>query len=226
MPKLTLDKINEMPQYSKEPIVLSYRDFYIKVKPILSPEEEYTFINEIAEASFDKMEYSPTLRKCMTELIFIKAFVINDEDSGIDIPDQIDDLFETYNIVSKLDIVKKAINTDRSLKEYLEQLNNYIDAEIEFRKQKIVALLSQSSANAEAIETVDVFLNKLVDVVDNVNILIEKNGKKLSKHLTAKKIDSYFEQLKEIATEKVLDKVGNPSEKELAKDNIIPFAKE
>lgn len=226
MPKLTLDKINEMVQYNKEPIVLSYRDFYIKVKPVLSPEEEYTFINEISEASFDKIEYSPTLRKCMTELIFIKAFVINDEDSGIDIPDQIDDLFETYNIVNKLDIVKKAINTDKSLKEYLEQLNSYIDAEIEFRKQKIVALLSQSSANAEAIETVDVFLNKLVDVVDNVNIFIEKNGKKLSKHLTAKKVDSYFGQLKELVTEKILDKVEDPNKKELAKDNVVPFTKE
>ena len=221
MAKLTLEQIKSKTTNGNNSFSLNCCDTLIEIKTKLTPIEEQIFIDTIANESFLNNEYSSIRRQCITECLFIKMFVVNDEDHGIDLPDKNDDLFEIYDIIKPMNLIAKAIDVNNILGTYIHNLNHEIDKNIEFKKQKIVALYAQSSANSEAIEAFKNCLEKATDLVETTNKFVEKNGTKLSKHLTAKRLDSWFEQIKTLFTNTILDKI----DEDKSSENVIPFNK-
>lgn len=212
MSKIKLSQIDKIPLSPTPCIELNYGDFRLKVKTRLEDYEEKVFIETITEQAFTDLDYSPTLRQIITDLMFAKLFVVTDEENGIDIPNEIEDLYSAFDVIKKLDLLNKVIINSDEFGNYYNYLQSLIDEQIAFKKHKICACLSQSSANTEAIENVNDLLNGFMRLLSTAEEFLSLNSKKLSRILTPKKIESFMKILQEKGIQTISDKLDKGNE--------------
>lgn len=190
MEKITLEQIKNLEyiRYTDE-TEIDCGNFTLKIKDDISKLEECLIIDTIAENSFIGMDYSPTLRECLMEIMFAKMFIEN----GVDIPDDIEDTYAIYEIICKLNIV----NHVKSLcGETYTRINRNIDEKIEFHKRKICAVLSQNSTEVETLENINDFITSVTNLTDKFTTILESGGNKILKQITPKKINGFIDEFK------------------------------
>lgn len=214
MSKLTLSQINEMPIAPTSLIELKYTDFILKIKTRLTEAEERIFVETIADGVFDGLNYSPTLQNCLVEIMFAKLFVLNDDNNGIEIPDETDDLYAIYDIIKHLDLVHKSLEDDsNSFDDYFCSLLSKVNAAIDFKKQKLCAFLSQSSPTTEAIENTNEMLLRVSKLITVMTNFTEKNSKKISKFITADKLQNMLNTFQDKGLEEIIKNISKTQSK-------------
>lgn len=209
MSKISLSQLSQIKQNKDEYIELDYDIFKLKLKTRLTNSEEELFVNIVCEKSFDGAEYSPILRRTVTEVLFAKFFIVSDEDNGLNILDTIDDLYEVFDSIKKLDLLNRLNQRieNKDFTNYYNYLELMIEEKINYEMKKMCSILSQSSANTEAIENVNELLNKFMKLLETVNEFVSVNGKKFNKVLTPKKIEDLIKTIQDKGIKILSDKL-------------------
>ncbi|WP_206459453.1 hypothetical protein [Anaerovorax sp. IOR16] len=194
MGKITLEQIENL-EYIGGEIETNYGiefdcgNFKFGIKENITKSEECLIIDIVAENSFIGMNYSPTLRECLMEIMFAKIFIEN----GVDIPDDIEDTYAIYEIICKLNIVS---NVKNLCGDVYARINRNIDEKIEFHKRKICAVLSQNSTEVETLENINDFIISVTNLTDKFTTILESGGNKILKQITPKKINGFIDEFK------------------------------
>lgn len=220
MSKITLAQVEQLPIMTTSLIELDYGDFTLKIKSKLSDFEEELFIDTITKQSFSGLDYSPMMRKAITQIMFAKLFVVSDGENGLDIPDKIDDLYATFDVVKKLDLINRSTEMDEKFESYYNSLVRLTNTQIEYNKQLNIAYITQSSANTEAIENVNEVLNKFIGLLDITNEFLSANSKKITKIITPKKIEQFVKSFQEKGMQALYDKLEKPASENSADEQL------
>lgn len=206
MNKITLEQINKLGNFldgveMDNEYELSYDTLKLKIKKEITKEDEYLIIDIISENSFIGMDYSPTLRECLTEIMLANTFIVN----GIDIPDDIEDVYAIYNTIKVLDMTG-LINSN--CQEVYDRLNRNIDEKIEFHKRKICAVLSQNASEVETFNNMNDFITSITNLTEKLTTILESGGNKILKQITPKKINGFIDEFKKESLKIVKDNLG------------------
>jgi len=218
MTKVTLEQIYSLPCSNSEPIILKYDNFDIEVKRNITIDEKEMYINAVVNNSFSGRDFLPIAYEQTKMIIFVKLF------TNINIPDKIEDLDTLYNALRVLDIKNKLYFDGLETFGFLDKC---IEEQIKFKKQQICAYIAQYSENTEIIEKTGDMIEAITKLGDKLATFIEKNGNKIGKVLTNKKIKSYTDsfqnylnKLESYGLDKIAEKVSENKEDIVKTDTL------
>lgn len=114
------------------------------------------------------------------------------------------DTEKAYSIARILDINSIIEDNPEVVK-----LRKYVDDKIEYHNRQLIAYAGLSTATDEAIENFSDAMIKIAELADVGMSQLEKNGNKLFKNLTKKKIDSVIDTIQNAAIKNLVDKENN-----------------
>ena len=78
---------------------------------------------------------------------------------------------------------------------YMSDLRACVTDAIDFEKQKVLAIYSSSNATDDAINTVSALAYKLIELAEKAIVWVDKNGEKLTKILSKKRINELISSI-------------------------------
>jgi len=210
---ITLTRIEEYIARNKESdtISLDYGDFEVNVKTGLTIDEKSQFIERVFENAYIGHIVPSQLK---TDVVFVITFMQFLTDIPIptlaESTDEIVDNELAYNIMRSLNIIHRACMESRSIETLVDELQQYIKDRIEFQNARLIAYAGVSDANSTAIEAVSSVMYKIDDLLNAAIDLLQKNGNKIAKNLTSKKINKWVEELQTKVVDSLKDEDKNP----------------
>jgi|GEM_PF-3553335 len=236
MSKITLEQINKYltdVEYGNSFDIKYGKDFSVNVKSVLTEAEKRLFINRVVENSYvENIGFSPIDSKIAFVVTFAQLFTDLPIPVKKDSPDMVD-IDKLCLLVNGLNLIENAkqitpmhFDKNQVFCDTISELEMCIKQEIDFKNQKLIALYASSSATDEAIESFSAVMHKGLELIEVGIEQLDKNGNRLFKSLTPKKINQWLDGLKKTMVDsqnhntenntknKVLPLVPPPSKKE------------
>ena len=178
-------------------------DFKYLIASHLSVEETIGFIRSVMSNVYDDDgNYAPFTVEMASEIEFLQRC------TNIEVPTITDDSDElvvdvdaAYEIAKILDFERYCFDEDISIYSWLQDI---IYEQIDFQNKKRLAIIGSYDASTEALEAVSNAAYMIQDVAKAVLELVEKNGNKISKVLTNKKINSFINDIQKQVADSIL----------------------
>lgn len=224
MSNLTLEQIEEYIEQVK-PLTkteISCGNSKLNIRTNLSINETQEFINSVVDAVFAD-QINPSYLNL--DVAFITYFL--DRFTDFPIPTiTVEDKFmidseKTYSIAVALNLVNNIMMLPIAV-----QLKEYIDKQIEFKNKKLIAYAGIANANEDAINTFSEVMYKGIDLLNMAISQLEKNGNKLFKVLTTKKINGFINGLQKTIVDSLKLNENSNDNKVVSFENIISKTQE
>ncbi len=170
-------------------IILDGKEYAIKQD--LTVDEKYTFIRRVVSESIVNIsEYSRLHRDIAFDVTFLDICTdfevpMIEEDGKLVIDTQ-----QVVDIIAQSGEIIKNFNL-----KYMSDLRACVTDAIDFEKQKVLAIYSSSNATDDAINTVSALAYKLIELAEKAIVWVDKNGEKLTKILSKKRINELISSI-------------------------------
>lgn len=177
---------------------VTFDDKKLKIKKNITVEEMQYFIDTVVESTFSSGTFSLILKDITRSLMIAKIFVYNDDNEGLEIPDNSDDSMILYHWMDAVNF-ENVIKNDIAINSILNKIDRAINEQIEFKKQQICHMLSYDTETTEAIKNFSSLINRCSSVLNTIEKAVNKNASKITKYLTPKKMDAFLNAFQENA---------------------------